>query len=176
MTDPRTAAQLHEAGEFHNPASCQTCLSSFRRRATLGFDGARPRTERVDGPIPVTFTDPDGNITVVQAESVEWTHEPDAEPWVPREQWDLAAYHTTARGDLWKLLTEETSEEPRPAAIEAGPKPAASEAPERTALDELTDFIRGFLDGIAEGFAEAARPKPPTTGPPPRRSKNPRFH
>jgi hypothetical protein len=168
VTDPRTAAQLHEAGEFHNPASCPTCRRQGPRRAFVGFDGAR--RHRLDVPTPVTFIADDGATTVVQADSIEWTEEEPAEappryaePFIPHELWDRCL-----RTDPAEELRKEN-----PLAIEAGP---ADDEPPRDPFEDLREFLRGFVDGIREGFEQAAKPKPPTTGPRPRRTKNPKFH
>ena len=162
-----TAADLHAAGEFHDPASCPECNRSGPKRAFIGFDGAR----RIDGPASVTFIAPDGTTTVMQAESIEWEYEPDQSP----EDHPLEEYYAAARDDLWTLI--QPHDVTATIAIEASDPNVKALQPDP--IEEMADILRGFHDGLTEALAElgqASAPKPPTTGPAPRRSKNPRFH
>jgi hypothetical protein len=74
MLDP-ASDKLHYAGEFHDPRGCTACSL-----ATLSDAG-----RRANGPTVVTFTDPDGTTTVMQAESVTWNY--NTEPFIPEEVW-----------------------------------------------------------------------------------------
>lgn len=89
-----TDAELHAAGEFHDPALCPECNHSGPKRGFVGLDGAR----RVDGPVPVTFVAPDGTTTVMQAESIEWEYEDQ------NQDHPIEEYFAAARDNLWTLL------------------------------------------------------------------------
>jgi len=91
MSTHPTAAELHAAGEFHDPRGCLAChqvtaAEDVRRLAAgaglrVGFDGSR-----TTGPTVVTFTSSDGTETVMQAESV--TVHYDHAPYLPEEVWN----------------------------------------------------------------------------------------
>jgi hypothetical protein len=100
------AAELHAAGEFHDPRGCLACYQvtaaeDVRRLAAgaglrFGFDGSG-----TTGPTVVTFTSPDGATSVVQAESVTIHYDP--EPFVPEEVWNACVEPHSAQALVRKV-------------------------------------------------------------------------